>query len=210
MVSLDACAWRWVLVSALWAIDRIAAFTTGSSGRSTPVCTGSAGTDVIVANAREFERLIIDQLRQHILTESNIRELVKLVKLVDEEMDARAHEQRREQPELAAAEARKALAARRQLLDSAEVIAGFAEDMSEFPLISDITETKAFIRTFVKRITVRSGRAVIRYTIPMPQDSPIGRSDAAEVTLNGGVMSSVHVGGPSETVLRTFCWPIAL
>ena len=110
-----------------------------------------------------------------------------------------AHEQRREQPELAAAEARKALAARRQLLDSAEVIAGFAEDMSEFPLISDITETKAFIRTFVKRITVRSGRAVIRYTIPMPQDSPIGRSDAAEVTLNGGVMSSVHVGGRSRT-----------
>ena len=188
-------------------------------------------------NAREFERLIIDQLRQHILTESNIRELVKLV---DEEMDGLAHEQRdqletiehelaevkrmldriwraiettdlevsdaadrirehkqrSEQLELAAAEMHKALAARRQLLDNADVVAGFAEDMSEFLLTSDVTETKAFIRTFVKRITVRPGRAVIRYTIPMPEDSPIGRTDAAEVALNGGVMSSVRVGGP--------------
>ena len=191
-------------------------------------------------NAREFERLIVDQLRQHILTENDIRELIKLV---DEAMDGlareqrdklkaigrelaeikrmldricrviettdlevadasariKAHTQRREQLELAAAEARKALAARRQLLDSAEVIAEFAAEMSEFLLTSEITETKAFIRTFVKGITVRPGRAVIHYTIPMPQDSPIGRSDSAAVNLNGGVMSSVHVGGRWRT-----------
>ena len=108
----------------------------------------------------------------------------------------REHKQRKEQLELAAAEARKALAARRQLLDSTDAIAKFAAEMREFLLTSDITETKAFIRTFVKRITVRPGRAVIRYTIPMPEDSPLGRSDAAEVALSGGVMSSVRVGGP--------------
>ncbi len=202
-------------------------------------------------NAREFERLIIDQLRQHILTESNSRELVRLV---DEEMDGLAHErreqleaiehelaevkrmldriwraiettglevsdaadrirehkQRKEQLELAAAEAHKALAARRQLLDSTDLIAAFAAEMRELLLTSDITETKAFICTFVKRITVRPGRAVIRYAIPMPEDSPIGRSDSAEVGLRDGVMSSVRVGGPSKTVLRTFVWELPL
>ena len=42
-------------------------------------------------NAKHFERLIIEQLRDHILTESNIR---KLVQMVDEEMDNVAREQR--------------------------------------------------------------------------------------------------------------------
>ncbi len=188
--------------------------------------------------AKQFEQLIIDQLRTHILTESNIRALVKLL---DEEMDGVAHEQRRtletveqelievkrrldriwqvietsdldaadasdrirehkqrkEQLELAAVEARKVLAERRQLLDSADIVAAFAVQMSEFLLTSELTETKAFIRSFVKRITVRPGRAVIRYAIPMPEDSPIGRSDTAQLGLDEGVMSSVRVGGPN-------------
>ncbi len=114
----------------------------------------------------------------------------------------REHKQRKEQPQLAAAQARMAFAARRQLLDSADVIAAFAEDMSAFLLTSDITETKAFIRTFVKWITVRFGRAVIPYTIPMPQDSPIRRSDSAEVGFGDRVLSSVRVGGASWTRTR--------
>jgi len=36
-------------------------------------------------NATRFERLIVDQIRQHILTESNMRDLVKMV---NEEMDS--------------------------------------------------------------------------------------------------------------------------
>ena len=43
-------------------------------------------------SARRFERLIVEQLREHVLTESNIRDLVRLV---DEEMDGVAGEQRR-------------------------------------------------------------------------------------------------------------------
>ncbi len=64
------------------------------------------------------------------------------------------------------------------MLDSAEVIATFAAEMSEFLRTSEVTETKSFIRSCVKRITVRPGRAVIRYTIPTPPDSPIGRTEA--------------------------------
>ena len=191
-------------------------------------------------NARDFERTIIDQLREHILTESNIRELVKMV---DEEMDGlareqrqklesaehelaevkraldriwrlvettdlemsdaadriREHKRRKEQLEVAAETARRTLADRRQLLDSEDMIAAFAEEMSDFLLTSELTETRAFLRTFIQRIEVSPGRAVIHYTIPMPEDSPIGRSDRAELGLEGGVRKSVRVGGDRGT-----------
>ena len=42
-------------------------------------------------NAKKFEKIIIDELRANILTESNIRDLVKLL---DEEMDGVARDQR--------------------------------------------------------------------------------------------------------------------
>ena len=200
-------------------------------------------------NARDFERTIIEQLRSHILTESNIRELVKLV---DEEMDGlareqgqklesaehelvqvtqaldriwrmvettdlemsdaaeriREHKRRKEQLEVAAETARRTLADRRQLLDSEDMIASFAEEMSEFLLTSELTETRAFLRTFIQRIEVRPGRAVIHYTIPLPKDSPIGPSDRAEVGLGDGVRKSVRVGGPDWTKSRTDSWSL--
>ena len=40
-------------------------------------------------NSKRFERLVVDEIRRNILTEDNIRDLVKLV---DEEMDGLAHE----------------------------------------------------------------------------------------------------------------------
>ena len=46
--------------------------------------------------------------------------------------------------------------------------------MSEFLRTSELTESKAFIRSFVKEIVVVPGTATIRYTIPTPPDSPIG------------------------------------
>ena len=191
-------------------------------------------------NAKRFEGLIVGQLRDHILTEGNMRDLVRMV---DEEMDGVAreqrerletidqglvevrqrlsriwhliemteidmsdasdrikeHRQRQEQLELAAEEARAVLAERRVLLDSADTIARFASEMSEFLRTSELTETKTFIRSFVKQITVKSGQAVIHYTIPTPEDSPIGSADAAEVALTQRVMSTVRVGRPGET-----------
>ena len=187
-------------------------------------------------NAKRFEETIIGQLRDHILTESNIRDLVRML---DEEMDGVAREQRqklesieaeledvrrrmsrvwqiventdlemadaserikehRERQQLlevAADEARAMLAERRVLLDSAETVAAFAEEMSEFLRTSEITETRSFVRSFVKAILVGPGRATIHYTIPTPPDSPIGGGDAADVALSGRVMSTVRVGG---------------
>ena len=45
---------------------------------------GSGACDAPRLNARRFEELVVGKIRENVLTESNIRALVKLV---DEEMD---------------------------------------------------------------------------------------------------------------------------
>ena len=196
-------------------------------------------------NAKSFEKLIVNEIRENVLTESNIRDLVKLL---DEEMDEvardqrerlqnieeeledvkkrlgriwnhiettdtemadasdriREHRKRKKKLEVAAKEARALLKERRQFLDSADTIAAFAAEMSEFLKTSELTETKAFVGSFVKEVVVKPGRAAIVYSIPTPDDSPIGGADAAEIALNGRVMNSVRHGGPARTELRTF------
>ncbi len=196
-------------------------------------------------NSKRFEKLMIDQIRANILTESNIRDLVRLM---DEEMDGvaaeqrerlenieaelievrrrldrvwhvienseldisdatsriREHRERQEKLEIAAEEARALLSERRAVLDNVDTIAAFAEDMSDFLMTSEITESRAFIKSFVKEIKVKPGKATVYYTLPTPPDSPIGGGDAAEVALHGPVVrSSVHVGGPDCTKSRT-------
>ncbi len=201
---------------------------------------GSGTCETPRLNAKSFEKLIVDEIRANILTESNIRDLVKLL---DEEMDGVAHEQRerlesieeeleevkrrlgriwqviettdiemtdaserikehrerKEKLEIAAQEARKLLSDRRQFLDSADTVATFAEDMSEFLKTSELTQTKAFVHSFVKEIEVKPGKAAIVYSIPTPEDSPIGGADAAEIALTGRVRSSVRDGGAGGT-----------
>ncbi len=201
---------------------------------------GSGSCDTPRLAAKSFEDIIISNIRDHILTESNIRDLVKLL---DEEMDGVAREQRqnletieaeleevkrkldriwhfvestdldmadaserilahrhrREQLEAAAEEARAVLAQRRELLDSADTIAAFAQDMSAFLKTSELTETKAFVRSFVREVLVRPGGATIIYTIPTPEDSPVRGADTAEIALNGGVRSIGYDGTPGGT-----------
>ena len=188
-------------------------------------------------NAKSFERLILGEIRENILTESNIRDLVKLL---DEEMDGvasdqrdrletieeelddvkqrlsriwnllettdvqmvdaseriREHRERKEKLEVAAQEVRALLSERREFLDSADTIATFAEEMSDFLQTSELTETKAFVRSFVRDIKVKPGRAAIIYSIPTPDDSPMGGGDAAEIALNVRVRSMGRSGTP--------------
>ena len=51
---------------------------------------GSGACDAPRLNARRFEELVVGKIRENVLIESNIRELVRMV---DEEMDGLAHEQ---------------------------------------------------------------------------------------------------------------------
>ena len=114
-----------------------------------------------------------------------------------------AHRERRERLEMATEEARTALAERRAILEKVETIAAYAKDMGEYLKTSELTETKAFIRSFVKDIRISPGKASIAYTIPMPDDSPIGPANIAEMALNGPVITAVGVSGPFFTVDRT-------
>ena len=176
---------------------------------------GKGTCDTPRLNAKSFEKLIIGELRENVLTESNIRDLVQLL---DEEMDGiareqrqtletiegeleevkrrlgriwlfvettdietadaadriREHRERQEQLETAAQEARAVLAKRRGLLESADTITAFAAEMSEFLKTSQLTETKAFVRSFVKEVQVKPGKATIIYSVPTPDDSPTG------------------------------------
>ena len=206
---------------------------------------GKGSCDTPRLNAERFEKLIIDQIRRNVLTESNIRELVKIL---DEEMDAetidqrrnletiekelaevrrkldrvwhivettdlsvadavsriRDHRERLERLEKAAEETRAALAERRAVLDSADTIAAFAEEMSEFLKTSEIAETRGFMRSFVEEVAVESGKAVIRYTIPTPYDSPLRGSDNAEIEFEPRFMATAYCGGADGIRTRDF------
>ena len=191
-------------------------------------------------NARRFEEKVVGKIRENVLTESNIRALVKLV---DEEIDGvakeqrqkletieaelvdvkrrmgrlydlaettdldiddfkpriRDHRERQEKLEASAEEARALLSQRREVLDDVETITAYATEMSDFLNGSELMERRAFIESFVKEIVVMPDNAVVRYTIPMPDDSPIPGRDAEEMALNGSVLSTVKFGGPEET-----------
>ena len=195
-------------------------------------------------NARRFEELVVNKIRSNILTEGNIRALVKVV---DEEMDGLAREQRKRletidaeleevkrklariwrfiensdtgmadaserisehrerqmRLEDAAAAARAVLAQRRKVLDDVNTIAAYAQDMNEFLQESELTERRAFIESFVKEIVIVPGDALMRYTVPMPDDSLIPGKATETVALPESVLSTVHDGGPDCTKSRT-------
>ena len=205
---------------------------------------GKDACDTPRLNARRFEELVVGKIRSNILTESSITELVKVV---DEEMDGVALEQRKrlqtvedeledvkrklgriwhviettdidmadaagrikehrdrqERLEDAAAEARAILADRRAVLNDVETITAYAKDMRDFLNQSELTERRAFIESFVKEIVVMPGDALMRYTVPMPDDSLIPGRAAEKVALNGSVLSTVKNGGLDLTKSRT-------
>ena len=82
--------------------------------------------------------------------------------------------------------------------------------MKDFLEESDLTERRAFIETFVKEILVVPGDALMRYTVPMPNDSLAPGKATEKVALPDTVLSTVHVGGPTRTELRTFRWEIEI
>ena len=197
------------------------------------------GKDACVAprlNARRFEELIVDKIRSNVLTEGNVRALVKVV---EEQMDVAArehrkrletieneledvrkrlarvwhfietsgtdmagtsdrirdHGERQERLQDAADEARATLSQRRFVLDDVETISAYAQDMSEFLNQSEMTECRAFIETFVKEIVVMPGSALLRYIIPMPDDSRIPGGNTDVTGLSDSVLSIVKNGG---------------
>ena len=91
-----------------------------------------------------------------------------------------------------------------------ETITAYAQDMSRFLKKSGLTERRTFIESFVKEIVVTPDNALMRYTVPMPEDSLAPGMSAEDMVLNGSVLSTVPVGGPECTVLRTFRWEVLI
>ena len=116
----------------------------------------------------------------------------------------RDHKERQERLESAAEGAKAILAQRRAVLDDVKTITAYAQDMSRFLKKSELTERRAFIETFVKEIELLPDNAVVRYTVPMPDDSLIPGKKAQEIPLNGSVVSTVDVSPPNWTKSRTF------
>ena len=141
--------------------------------------------------------------------------LYNLVETTDMEVDdfrprIRELRERQDRLECSAEEARAALAQRRKVLDDVNAVAAYAREMKDFLEESELTERRAFIETFVKEILVVPGDALMRYTVPMPNDSLAPGKATDKVALPDAVLSTVQVGGPSGTVIQTFEWVVAL
>ena len=111
----------------------------------------------------------------------------------------RDHRERQERLEAAETEARAGLGQRRKVLEQVETIAAYAQDMSRFLKKSGLTERRTFIESFVKEIVVTPDNALMRYTVPMPEDSLAPGMSAEDMALNGSVLSTVPVGGAGGT-----------
>ena len=103
------------------------------------------------------------------------------------------HRERKERLEDAAADARAILSERRAYLDDVDTIAAYAKDMKDFLQESELTERRSFIESFVKEIMVIPGDALIRYTVPMPDDSFLAGRVTENMALDDSVLSTVHV-----------------
>ena len=74
--------------------------------------------------------------------------------------------------------------------------------MSEFLKTSELTESLAFIRTFVKEIVASPGKSASYYTIPLPDDSRIPGSDAEAMALERPELSTVSQSGPEMAAFK--------
>ena len=166
-----------------------------------------AEMDGVAREQRQRLKVIDEELEE---VKRRLGRIWQVIETTDIEMsDAteriREHRERKEKLETAAEEARAILSKRRVTLDKVETITAFARDMSEYLTESELTESRAFIRSFVREIEVRPGRATFHYTIPTPEDSPIGGADLAEVALGRGVRSTGVSGGEGGTRTLTPC-----
>ena len=113
----------------------------------------------------------------------------------------RQHRERQERLEYSAEQARAALAQRRKVLDDVNTIAAYAKDMREFLNESELTEHRAFIKSFFKEIVVMPDDDLLRYTISISQSTP-----KTEIFLGGRfgcdrVRSGGSTGGRATSTL---------
>ena len=105
------------------------------------------------------------------------------------------YQDRQERLEQAAATARDVLARHRSALGNAGEIAEYARAMDDFLDRSEVTERRAFIESFVREIVVVPGAALLRYTMPMPDDSRIPGRVTERLALDTSALPNMRVDG---------------
>ena len=121
------------------------------------------------------------------------------IEMTDASDRIKEHRERQARLEEAATEARAILAERREVLDDVETIAAYAKDMRDFLVESELIERRTFIESFVKEIVVTPDDALLRYTVPMPEDSLVPGGATEKVALDGAVLPTVKIGGRCRT-----------
>jgi hypothetical protein len=81
------------------------------------------------------------------------------------------------------------------------LVKAYAEDMRGLLEEADITERKAFLRSFVTRVEIDKEQVTVHYTLPMPPD---GKSSE-----QAGVLPIGTLGGPWCSIHRTKTFELA-
>ena len=102
---------------------------------------------------------------------------------------------RQERLKGAAANAWEVLDQHRSALGDSGGITEHAREMDDFLDRSELTERRAFIESFVKEVVVMPGQAQLRYTMPMPDDSPIPGKVTERVVLDGSALPAIRIDG---------------
>ncbi len=69
----------------------------------------------------------------------------------------------------------------------AETVKSYAQDLKSLLEEADFTQSKTFLRSFVKRVTIEGNKAKIQYRLPVPPEGTV------EEHLS--VLPTVHYGG---------------
>ena len=172
------------------------------------ILTEGIMADLTKVFAQELDGVIREQRGRLETIESELKDahhqldrLWRIVETTDDvpaDMDLwmKANSVRRRRLEASKEETSSILSQRRAVRDDLEAIMAGTLDMTEFLKESELHERRAFVETFVKEIVVMPGKVVIRYTVPMPDDSHMPGADSEEILLWGSV-TSAGVGGHS-------------
>ena len=128
----------------------------------------------------------LDRIWRYIATRDDIDVAMTSARMAE-------YRDRQERLEDAAANAREAVAQHRSDMGDAGEIAEYARQMDDFLDQSELAERRAFIESFVKEVVVMPGAALLRYTMPLPDDSPMPRRSAEKLALDGSALSSMAV-----------------
>ncbi len=159
--------------------------------------------DLLEAVDEEIDGMVVEHRKRVQTIESEIRDVKKQLDRIwryiatRDEVDVAGtsarmaeYHDRQDRLEGAVGNARETLAGHRSALGDTGEIAEYAREMDDFLDRSELAERRAFVESFVKEVVVTPGEALLRYTMPMPDDSPIAGRATQTVALDGSFSHS--------------------